>query len=76
VLYRVVISRLSGGIFSLVEILPTGTVREIVRVFFFQLPADGSKCIFVWQENLAVSSAEVLEAWARVPSGSAPERNN
>ena len=42
-----VMSRLLEGISSSVEDLPTGIVREIVRVLFPQLPTDGNERISV-----------------------------
>ncbi|XP_018377832.1 PREDICTED: uncharacterized protein LOC108770659 [Trachymyrmex cornetzi] len=71
--YRVVLQKLRSGGASVLEVLPPETAEEIVTTLF---PVDqspqGGETPRKWDNDLAVTPVEVLEASSRIKTGKAP----
>ncbi|KAG5314514.1 RTJK polymerase, partial [Pseudoatta argentina] len=71
--YRVVFKKLHAGGASIVEVLPPETMGDIVETLFpMDCSPPGTYVPFVWQDDLAVTVEEILEAGLKVKSGKAP----
>ncbi|KAG5327721.1 PO11 protein, partial [Pseudoatta argentina] len=72
--YRVILKKLRAGGASIVGVLPSEIVGDIVGTLF---PTDCSSrdtdVSLVWRDDLAVTVEEVLEAGRNIKSGKAPE---
>jgi len=69
----VVLRKLRVGGVSIVEVLPPEVVGDIVGTLFpTSSSPSGTDVPFVWRDELAVTTEEVLEAGLKVKSRKAP----